>query len=252
MKSWRAKILWSFLLGIMIATTASALEPQDSERFARASEEYKQMHYQDAYKLYHEISRPTPQVYFNMGNCAFKLNQYGRALWHWRQAEERWGIGGREDLYNNVRLVQDKLGMKAAKKDQENPLKKVGARAAGIIQAIPLLGLQLLFLFFWTLLFVFVRRLVKQKRPFLVAFLTSGMFVMGGLLLYRHIHAMHLRAIVIERQVTVYSGPSTTYQQVGVLTEGQEILIDKQLQDFLKIRTKGQFGWIARSAVGVI
>lgn len=121
-----------------------------------------------------------------------------------------------------------------------------------VISAMPLVVVQLLFLLFWTLLFVLARRLLKQKKRGLLVTLFACVFVFGVFLIYRQIRAMRLSAIVIEPKVILYAGPSTTYQQVGVLSEGYEVRVDRQRQDFCKIKTKNQFGWVARSALGFI
>ena len=200
--------------------------------------------------MYQEIGKPTPRVYFNLGNCAFKLEQHGRALWHWKQAEERWGMFDREDLNNNITLIKQKLAVSAPKKP--HPLPAIISATERYIHAIPLLALQLMFLFFWTLLFVYVKKLLKQKRRVFVTLLGLCVFTNGGLLLYRHIQATQLRGVVIVPKAILYSGPSTTYQKIGELPEGLAVRIERQRQDFYKIRTKGQFGWVAHKTIGVV
>lgn len=237
---------------MLSAAVCSGLDAQDGDRFERAGQEYNQMRYQDAYNLYQEVSSPTPIVYFNMGNCAFKLGQYGRALWHWRQAEERWGFSNREDLRENLELVHEKLGHETDKKTLVPSRRGLVGAVLRVASAIPLIVVQLQFLFFWTLLFVFVRRLLKRKQRLFVMLLCVGVFINGGLLIYRQVRALYVRAIVIDNKALVYTGPSTTYQQVGKLIEGCEVLIDRQRQDFYKIRAHDQIGWVERKSLGVI
>lgn len=246
------KIFKKLFFLLAFVANAVALDIQDADRFARAGEAYKEGRFQEAYKLYEEISAPTPTVYFNLGNCAFSLNQAGKALWHWRQAEERWGLFDREELENNLQLAHATFGQKADKKLATSKSHRFVSFCRSLIKAFPLLLLQIIFLMFWTLLFVWARTLLRQRKKMLVGFLCCGMLVTGGLLLYRHVRGMYLRAVVIDSQAVIYSGPSTTFQQIGVLAEGQEVRIDKQRQDFFKIRAQGQFGWVARGALGVI
>jgi uncharacterized protein YraI len=82
--------------------------------------------------------------------------------------------------------------------------------------------------------------------------LFSSLFSLGSLLLYRQMRVMRLSAIVIEPRALLYAGPSTTYQQVGLLAEGCEVRVDRNHQNFCKIKTKDQFGWVERSALGFI
>ncbi len=246
------KVIRILLMFMLSTQLCSALDAQDGDRFERAGQAYTQMHYQDAYNLYQEINSPTSVVYFNMGNCAFKLGYTGRALWHWRQAEERWGILHREDLRENLELAREKLGHEAVKKTLIQSGRGLIKTILNIASAIPLILVQIQFLLFWTLLFVFVRSLLKKKMRFLVLLLGVGVFINGGLLIYRQIRAMDVHAIVIDVKALVYAGPSTTYQQVGTLIEGQEVFVDRQRQDFYKIRAKDQFGWVERKALGII
>lgn len=248
---WHTLIFKNIFLLIFLHTSCLSLDAQDAERFVQAGEQYKQGNYKEAYRTYQEISKPTPRVYFNLGNCAFKLEQKGRALWHWKQAEERWGFFDREDLDNNISLIKQQINpdsISATKK----PLSIISNTVLHQAKRIPLLALQITFLFFWTLLFVYAKKLLKQKHRYLVAILGFFVFTLGGLLLFRHIHATRLRGIILEQNTILYSGPSTTYQQIGKLPEGFAVNIERQRQDFYKIRSKGQSGWLAHTTLGII
>lgn len=248
---WQSLFFKNIALVFLLHTSCFSLDAQDTERFVQAGEQYKQGHYEESYRMYQEIGKPTARVYFNMGNCAFKLEQNGRALWHWKQAEERWGMFDREDLDNNIALIKQKLAV-ATHKKAGKPLPTIISTVERYVHAIPLLALQLIFLLFWTLLFVYVKKLLKQKRRLFVALLGICVFINGGLLLYRHIQANCLRGVVIVPKAILYSGPSTTYQKIGELPEGLAVRIERQRQDFYKVRTKGQFGWVAHTTLGVV
>lgn len=251
MVHWHTLIFKNIILAIFIHASCLSLDAQDAERFAQATEQYKQGHYQEAYRMYQEISKPTPRVYFNLGNCAFKLEQNGRALWHWKQAEERWGFFEREDLENNISLIKQKLEP-ALSAEAKKPLSIISNTMLQHTKRIPLLALQITFLFFWTLLFVYAKKLLKQRHRYLLVILGFFVFTLGGLLVFRHIHATRLRGIVLDKNTILYSGPSTTYQQIGTLPEGFAVNIERQRQDFYKIRSKGQFGWVIHTALGII
>ena len=241
------------MVSLVIAWTGlQAVAAQDSDRFVRANEAYLQEKYQDAYKLYQEISNPTPRVYFNMGSCALKLSKTGQALWRLRQAEERWGIFDYEELQASLDQIYAKINVSTEKKGLVLKSRDLSRQGLRFIKAIPLGIMQLLFLLSWTLLFVLARKLLKKKRRGLLIMLFVSMFLLGGLLLYRQIRVMRLSAVVIEPRVVLYAGPSTTYQQVGVLVEGCEVRVDRNRPDFCKVKTKSQFGWVERSALGFI
>lgn len=250
MISWQ-KFMYVFVF-MGAWTTCLPFNPQDAEKFEAAFQAYKQEKFQDAYQLYSEISNPTAKIYFNMGNCAFKLNKLGRSLWHWRQAELRWGFFDRDDLYQNLDLVREKLF--ANKKDSHSLIKskKFFERGIRFIHIFPLWFIQVLFLIAWTILFVFVKRLFRQKQKALLVLLFSFVVLLGALILYNQVRRFYPRAVIVDQSATLYSGPSTTYQKLGVLPEGSEVCVDKQRQDFCKVKKKGASGWIVRSALGFI
>ena len=239
-----------FLAPMSILHTA---QMNDNERFAQANEAYQTAKYDHAYQLYQEISHPTARVYFNMGNCAIKLDKKGEALWRLRQAEERWGFFDYKELRTSLEQAYANLNTTENKKDPRQKIKQsTRNEVLRILNVVPLIIIQLLFLLFWTLLFVFARRLLKQKKRTLLLTLFISVLASGGMLLHRQVRMMRVNAIVIESHVTLYAGPSTTYQQVGDLAQGVEVLVDRQRQDFCKIKTKNKFGWVTRASLGFI
>jgi tetratricopeptide (TPR) repeat protein len=240
-----------FLILLLLTTTCSAFTPQDNDLFARANECYAQAAYDEAYKLYNEVSSPTPRVYFNLGTCAFKLNKLGRALWHFRQAQARWGFFDRDDLYEHIALIRSKLNVDNA--THTGLYRQLRFKTSNIAQAIPLIVIQLLFLFAWTSLFVFAKKLFKKRLRLLLITFFGCIIMLGALLLWRQTNALQMRAIVIEpKGITLHSGPAASYQKIGSLPEGSELRIDQQRDDFCKVRSHTQFGWVARSTLGFI
>src|SRR3989304_7631540 len=95
------------LIAMLLCTyinTVAAATPPTQELFIKANEFYKQGNFAGAYELYQQIPNKSAQVQYNLGNCAYKRGKLGYALWHWRKAEKRWGVFGREELLNNIRL----------------------------------------------------------------------------------------------------------------------------------------------------
>lgn len=245
-------INWNNLLltMLLIGNTLCALGERDAVRFSQANDLYKQMKYTDAYKLYQDIEQPNARVYFNMGNCAFELNQYGRSLWHFRQAEELWGFADRKDLKNNIKLVMNKL--EKARSFKSNANQWAFSVVYDLTKSFPLIIFQILFLLFWTCLFVYARRLIRRKQKMVFALLVMGVFISGALLLIRQERAIRSWGIVLEREVALYAGPNETYQKIGTLYEGKELLIEQERKDFVRVKSKNAQGWILRSSLGFI
>ncbi|MFH1832192.1 MAG: hypothetical protein ABH827_05345 [bacterium] len=223
------------------------------EQFAQANELYKQTKFDAAYNLYKQIPEKNAQVYYNMGNCAYKLNKLGYALLYWKRAENDWGLFNRSELQSNIALVKDKL-----KKTQHEP-KRIGTNR--IVHAIPLVGplknatlsivrttpliwLQLLFLIIWFFLFVSLRYLYAHKQKAIITFLFLIIAICGSTLVIKYNMRSRIYGIVVNPRSSLLSGPGDTYQTILQLPEGSSGKIHKHSDGYYKITIHGQIGWI--------
>lgn len=100
-------------LQTIIIALAWCLFPQQTARaddcqslFLQANEQYKKGNVEQARTLYQKIVNKSPQVYYNIGNCEYRLNHPGYAMLYWRRAERDWGIWDRDDLVKNIELLK--------------------------------------------------------------------------------------------------------------------------------------------------
>ena len=140
-------------------------DKNDKNLFLDAARQYKEGNFQSALQLYQKIEDKTPQINYNLGNCAYKLDKLGYALLYWRRAEKSWGIFGRSELLDNIFLLKKTLN-----KEKIKPVKYFGwfvrfkNSFVSLVRCVPLFLIQFSFLILWLFLFVCLRFLYKKKR----------------------------------------------------------------------------------------
>lgn len=143
-----------FTLGIVLFSTLYPQEDNSQEVFAQANALYKAGNFEQAIKLYKQIPKKSSHTYYNLGNCAYKLEQYGLALLYWRKAEMLWSFFNRDELIDNMTLLREKMRVKYTGTDKKrSPITvaatKIKNLAMSWLRAFPLFLLQFFFLLLW-------------------------------------------------------------------------------------------------------
>lgn len=231
----------------------------DNELFTEATALYKQGSFQQALDGYQKITHKNRNVYFNQGNCAFKLQQYGKAFLFWRRAERDWGFSSRQELNDNIELVMKKTNQYPQLRLNQGPLKALASYTnhlktwyGSFIRATPLLFFQIFFLALWALFFIALKWLKQHRRGassimIVVIYLTAAL-----LLASKYNQTTKIHGVVTVKEAALYSGPGTTYEYLGKLDEATEIDVQRESDGYYKIKTISRFGWIAKESVDVI
>lgn len=231
----------------------------DHNLFLQASVLYKQGQFQQALDAYAKIIDKDRNVYFNQGNCAFKLQRYGQALVFWRRAERDWGIFNRQELNDNITLVKKITHPHAGQQLQQGPVlalqtyvKFIKSMYTSFVRATPLFIFQFFFLLLWILFFVLLKWF-KRNRKSLAVMLVAGIYISAGLLLVsKYSMNFKVHAVVTSQQSILYSGPGTTYHELGTLGQADEVVIQRESDGYYKVKASPLFGWIIKDAVGII
>jgi tetratricopeptide (TPR) repeat protein len=245
------KIL-KLLLSLSLSCSLSALSPEESSSiFSEANKFYKDGSFEKALELYEKIPNKSAYVNYNIGNCYFKIKKYGYALLHWRRAEDSWGIFNREELLDNITMLNEKVfGTQNA---QKNPiikaLSKIRYFGLSVIKSIPVIILQLILLILWIFLFIYIRFLYRKKKKFIIITLFALIALFGILLVVRYsIHCQN-KGIVINTQALLRSGPGNTFQVITPLSEAEEVVIRLESDDYYKVKRLDQIGWVQKSNI---
>lgn len=255
--------LWLFLAPVSAAIAYSEIESGSvtvppahvNDIFDVANEEYKNGNYEDAITLYKGLlagtEYDTSDIYYNLGNAYFRLQQYGKAIVSYRRALQR--NPRDKDTLANLRHVRNTATDKI-----DRP------RGSEILR-------QALF-------FHYDLSKTESELIFLCAyFLTSGaailhLFLRGGIwkwlsicgiaatVLFGGSTLAHLfrsehpnEAVVIVNEATVRTGPGPGYMISYYLHDGTEMKIRRRTDDWRQIELPdGRRGWLRKTAVETI
>ena len=216
---------------------------------------YQKGEYQEAITAYESVFRTKKQsaeLYFNIGNCYYKLNKVAPAIYNYEKA-----------LLLNPTDTEIQNNLKFAQKLQIDDIKtveKVGFNK--LIQDFTntfhyntwggiAVGLSILFLLFF--IGYYFSQITVSKRLFFF-----GMFFVMLLLLVSVSSAIFEKnqynkdqpAIVFSEIISVKSEPKNSATDVFVLHEGTKVYVIESLDNWDKIQlTDGNEGWIESSAI---
>jgi len=216
------------------------------ELFSKANDLYKESEFEEAKNLYNKVPNKTSQINYNLGNCNYKLGQYGYALLYWRRAEREWGIFNKEELLSNIFLLKNKLfGVEKNYKGFE----KIKDWTLSFVKSVSLLVMQLIFLILWMFLFLYLKYLYRQRQRLIIVILFILIAIVGVVLTMRYTFDARRQAVVVSKSAKLLSGPGESFQGLGVVPEAREVIIKRTLGNYLKIKVKGQIGWIATNLI---
>jgi len=131
--------MWNFLI----------CSGSGEELFLRANKYCEQHDWSQALTLYRSINQKGSLVWYNMGNCCYHLKNYTEALIYWKRAEQG-------TLYKIYAQSKHNQRILARKLNRVVPVVRVQQLYEFFVYnllGIPLLFLQVLFLFCWSLFF---------------------------------------------------------------------------------------------------
>lgn len=230
------------------------IQQKDQEIFMQANSYYKQSDYQKAYDLYRQISNKNFAVNYNLGNSAYKLDKLGYALLYWRRAQKDCSIWNQQELLDNIYLLKQKLAIFDSDKFYKNNLFfcKYKSLLISFFKYIPIIYLQLIFLLLWFFLFLYIRRLYRAKRKFLIFILFLLITISGVLLILRYNLEHKKYGIVVQQKTELLSGPGKNFAQLSVLPQASEFIIYKESDGYYKIKFLKSIGWVNRKDVEAI
>jgi tetratricopeptide (TPR) repeat protein len=223
--------------------------------FEKGNALYQKGKYEEAITAYQSVldsKKESAELYFNIANCYYKLNNVAPAIYNYEKAilldpTDR-------EIQNNLAFAQ-KMTI-----DEIKVVPKVGFAKLlrdftgtfhyntwGLITVV-LSGLFLLFFIGY-----YFSQLTFSKRVFFI-----GMFILVFLVLLSFLAAVFEKsqfenerpAIVFAEITQVKSEPKASSSDVFTLHEGAKVLLHESIENWVKIElTDGSEGWIEKSAV---
>jgi len=242
-----------FTAGLIISTFS-----QTDSVYHRAGKAYDTGNYEEALALYRQLNEQgleAADLYYNMGNAAFRSNKLGFAILYYEKALK---LDPRhEEAESNLEYVS------MYREDQLESVPEFFLRSwfNSLVLLLPLktwsiLSITLfLILLSGILLYIFGQRLVFKKSGFTLAVASLIIFIISFSATMRRHHALvdPDKAIVVSPSVVVKSSPSQSGNELFILHEGTRVSTDEEVGEWVEIKiSDGRIGWIPVNTLKMI
>nr|WP_297784174.1 tetratricopeptide repeat protein [uncultured Allomuricauda sp.] len=223
---------------------------QNETLFNEATELYNNGEYSAAIENYDQIlenGEHSASLYFNLGNCYYKLNSIGPSIYYYEKALVL--SPNNQEIKNNLRFAQN-MRLDAIEEVPRTEISKIYKSVTGLFSydGWAYLAVALVFLFVLAYMAYYFVRPANQKRA---AFISSIFSLVMGVfcILMAYLNFQQYKnndpAIVFEKEVSVNSEPNANSNTVFTIHEGTKVNVLDELDDWKKIRiADGQTGWL--------
>ncbi|CAL2102517.1 BatE [Tenacibaculum sp. 190130A14a] len=235
-------ILLLLISSIALAQNAEAL-------FTDANSLYKEGKYTEAIKKYNEIiaqGNVSSELYYNLGNCHYKLNQVAPTIYNYEKALKLNPLN--EDAQNNLifakRLTLDRieaLPKTIFQKINENVLQKLTYNTWAIVNILLSILASTLFLLFY---FAYSP---NRKRLFFTTSIVSFLLLAVTLVITYNQYNQeknNIQAIIFPEEIEIKNAPTDNSDAVFTLHEGTKVKVLDTVDNWKKIKlADGKIGW---------
>ena len=249
----RLLFIASFWYAVLLPANANASEADITARLNQANEAYRSGNYEKAYSQYEEALKVVnaPELYYDMGNAAFKMGKLGLAVLNFERAKK---FDPRDpDILANLSYVtnlieyrvEDKRSWYVQQLDRWLAYVRLKERflAVSVVYFLLMVG--------WvTLLLLRKQFSFTQSNIFLLLFL--GMLAFATAFKF-YGEQIRRTAVVTEAKVSVRFGPSKNDKLAFSLMEGIEADIVDQTGNWYRIMLQnGESGWAPQEGFSII
>lgn len=211
------------------------------EAFLKGNASYAVGNINDAIKLYQSIEPKGPAVWYNMGNCYYRIGNYPEAIVHWRRAQKDASWSDVATLESYVAQSYQALGMvyeRSVITFIDTWLMRCGSLCS-------MLFLQLLFLCCLCALFLSAPFLLKQSRYYMMTMLSLCTLCVFFIGIYKYRNQEYPYGIVTKNAISVYAGPGVDYARLTEVKMLDTVRIYQKRDGWLKVRVdQFGYGWI--------
>ena len=252
-------IVLLILLGMMAGFPLKgfAFEQAVEQKFNEAGNHYFNQEYQQALDLYKEIESfglYNGDLFYNIANCYYQLNEIGNSILYYRKALLY--DADDEDILNNLAMAREKVTIQIPKHKIPVffqylffPYFKMNMNLLTILSII-----------FFTLTFLSLSIFyLKMKQKSLWKFLAMGAAVLGiifgvALSIQYNDFVRTQYGVVIPDSITVYTGPGMNFEKSGDLVSGVEFeVVDLLREEWYQIKlNNGTKGFVYAQDIGII
>ena len=234
-----------FILSLFICSQNFASE----QVFELGNKQYVNENYSAAISLYDSIlisGLESSELYYNLGNCHYKTNDWANAIWHYEKSLQ---LNNNEKTKHNLELVKLKII------DRIEPLPQLFYKKwwINLTQSLSTQVWQILTLF--GMGFIFILQLISQftsLKSKLIIKIFSVITVIILLITQTSYHNNFTKkeAIIFSETITVNSAPTSSSTNLFTLHSGSKVKIIDTIGDWINIKiANGNSGWIAQNSI---
>ena len=234
-----------FILSLFICSQNFASE----QVFELGNKQYVNEKYLTAISIYDSIlisGLESNELYYNLGNCHYKTNNWANAIWHYEKSLQ---LNNNEKIKHNLELA--KLNII----DRIEPLPQLFYKKwwINLTQTLSTQVWQILTLFGISL--IFILQLISQftsLKSKLITKIFSAITVIILLITQTSYHNNFTKkeAIIFSETITVNSAPTSGSTNLFTLHAGSKVEIIDTIGDWINIKiVNGNSGWIAQNSI---
>ena len=242
-----------FALIIMMLFLSLAAFSQNTTLFDQGKELYKNGKYQEAINSWMQIlesGEASEELYFNLGNAQYKLNQIGPSIYYYEKALQL--SPNDNDIKNNLAFAEnaridaiDPLPVSVFKKWYRNVADTFTFDGWAILAVVCSIGFVALFLLYY---FSYSE---KRKRLLFATSMFVGIFLIATISMAFLTYGDYSKkqpAIIFANQLEVKTEPSMGSNSAFILHEGTKVQITAQDGNWFRITlADGKDGWVPSS-----
>ena len=240
---------------MLIYIGTSVLFSQDPDTlFNEANRAYAEGDYQHALDLYSMILEngiESGEVFFNLGNTYYKMNDIGRAILYYEKAKKY--IDGDPALEQNLRLCQLRIV------DKIEPIPKLFIVQwwSTVTQLFSINTFLWLCLAIFSMLIILIIINLIYPRRYLRHFIWgfTTIFILIFVVTFSRIYEFETTkfGVILEEKVSVFSEPDVGGTEVFILHEGTKVQINRTLNQWMEISIPdGKTGWLNKENLEII
>lgn len=231
---------------------------QNERIFDQATAAYNAGEYEKASEDYLKIlknGQHSAELYFNLGNTYYKLNQIAPSIYYYEKALLL--KPGDAEIKNNLAYAQN-MTLDAIDQIPDTGMAKIKKSIIGILSFEKWARTAVIFMVLFVLLYIafYYFQYTSRKRiafvSGIISLFISLIAVLFAFLQYNDFHNEQ-QAIVFSNEAAILSEPNDRSQQVFTLHEGAKVNVLDSLNDYQKIRlADGKTGWISKESLKIL
>lgn len=223
---------------------------QNEALFKSATEAYNAGEYQAAVDNYLEIidnGQHSAELYYNLGNAYYKLNQIAPSIYYYEKALLL--KPNDPEIKNNLGYAQN-MTLDAIDQMPKTGLSKIYDNIIGVLSFDQWSYIAVVFMLLFVVLYIafyYFRYSSRKRTAFVVSIVCLFLGITAVVFAYLQYDAFESDrpAIVFSKESSVKSEPNKKSQEAFALHEGTKVNVLDQLDDWRKIRiSDGTTGWI--------